>query len=170
MTGGPRRPRAGEAGRPRAHEHQGGRAGRRLLGDRGVRHGRGRTWAAPPSSPTALAVYTSIWMIPRVHGGSGGAEWHGWLAIWRCHLKCWPNELGGQPNSVWLGCPGEGATVNCNWGCKPLPKSCAQPCDCNGTRGRGRCSRLNLPLCDPSLVLGWHGEPFHAWTRSPRGD
>ena len=22
--------------------------------------------------------------------------------------------------------------MNCNWGCKPLPKSCKQPCDCNG--------------------------------------
>ena len=27
---------------------------------------------------------------------------------------------------------GEGAAVNCNWGCKPLPKSCKSACDCNG--------------------------------------
>ena len=27
---------------------------------------------------------------------------------------------------------GENAAVNCNWGCKPLPKSCQQACDCNG--------------------------------------
>lgn len=51
----------------------------------------------------------------------------------------------GKPTSVQMdhaaggcweveGCSGE--TVNCNWGCKPLPKDTAQcaksPCDCNG--------------------------------------
>eukprot|EP00040_Diaphanoeca_grandis_P020089 m.106639 g.106639 ORF g.106639 m.106639 type:complete len:720 (-) comp27740_c0_seq2:207-2366(-) len=27
---------------------------------------------------------------------------------------------------------GDGAIVNCNWGCKPVPKNCASSCDCNG--------------------------------------
>ena len=27
---------------------------------------------------------------------------------------------------------GDGAGVNCNWGCKPLPKNCNSKCDCNG--------------------------------------
>lgn len=27
---------------------------------------------------------------------------------------------------------GQGAAVNCNWGCKSIPKSCASACDCNG--------------------------------------
>lgn len=51
------------------------------------------------------------------------------------NIQLAPATAGGKPGGCWeieACATGDGAAVNCNWGCKALPKSCASACDCNG--------------------------------------
>jgi hypothetical protein len=87
-------------------------------------------WTLSPGVKPGDSKTTNIQMAAAVAGGKGGG--------------CWEIEACAT---------GEGAAVNCNWGCKGLPKSCASLCDCNGAwslNSNGTITSLMVSIYSPS--------------------
>jgi hypothetical protein len=72
-----------------------------------------------------------------------------------------------------------GAAVNCNWGCKGLPKFCKSPCDCNGAwslNPNGTITSVMDGACltnsggETVVVSPCTGKPSQVFALKPRGE